>query len=67
VVRSRQGDCICELSPEAFARLVSRFSHGVITTIECIDSKSYILTGENAYGVVSGGMIQIANVRLRAL
>jgi FkbM family methyltransferase len=40
-IEAKRGNCVCELSPEAFARLVSRFSRGVITTIECIDSKLY--------------------------
>jgi FkbM family methyltransferase len=45
-IEVKRGDCICELSPEAFARLVSRFSRGVITTIECIDDKLYIDGGK---------------------
>jgi hypothetical protein len=41
-IEVKRGDCICELSPEAFARLISRFSRGIIKTIECIDGKLYI-------------------------
>jgi len=36
---TRVGDCTFELSPEAFEKLVSRFSRGFIKSIECVNGR----------------------------
>jgi FkbM family methyltransferase len=43
-LRARVGDCITELDPEVFARLVSRFSRGnkLIKSIRCVGGKLFV-------------------------
>jgi len=43
-LRARVGDCITELDPEVFARLVSRFSRGnkLIKSIRCVGGELFV-------------------------
>jgi FkbM family methyltransferase len=39
---ARVNECALELSPEVFGKIVNRFSHGFIKSIECINHKLFV-------------------------